>query len=457
MVEQANEADAARIRSAQTSDTHCSRGTPELSNQKAVSAQAQQSDLETGQFDMAAFGFGAPSGAGTPQRDALDRPESSPAWPAASAFDAGMLDMSAFGMGVSPMGGSASGHTSGYQPASVFESGQPDMSAFGLPGFETAVVQEPRKPEAAAGLDSGLIDMAAFGVPLANYSTEVVESKPAGKGGFEAGEIDMSALGLPAYGDSVQDTGMETQGAASGFESGLLDMSAFGLSFAPDVAPISSYSGSTSFETGKLQTSTFGLPAPEPIPSPPKQVAASSFESGQLDMSAFGITTHSDCDHVPAYQRSNSDSKATSTTPKTSSTSARAKNVSSSLQHPSVTPFSSAELMQLRELLGLSRDQSLLRLREGRGRPGAQGQQQNQQQQQQQLYQGLHTAASLFASASSGTSAEGESGKGVSAVESEVPVAAPGLTVAETATALRLAELLLPDTDSEGCVSCANL
>lgn len=394
--------------------------------------------------------------------------KSSRAQAVAPGFDSGVLDMSAFGLPSHEppaMEQQRRVPEPGLQqrgPASGFESGQLDMSAFGLPVPGPPAAEEGTQQGAASGFDSGMIDISAFG--LAPPPQPAHSSQPASHS-FESGELDMSAFGLPAP-DPAPRVAQQQSAAASGFDSGMIDMSAFGMDPPPQATPPPIQPVSDGLASGQIDMSAFGLPAPEAAPCAAQQTATSSFDSGQIDMSAFGllapepspqIAQHSAFDSgqldmsafgMPttyssiqsAAQRlgtSSVEPTGRKTTAALSGTPARDQpnsNPRLSSTSPAAPPFKPEELAQLREQLGLKRDHTLLQLQERQGRPGR--------------APDRHTAAALF------TAARLDDGSVEEAPGDDraLPMAAPGLTAEETAAALQLAELLLPDAGSQGCV-----
>ena len=227
----------------------------------------------------------------------------------------------------------------------------------------------------------------------------------------------MFAFGLPAPEPKPQ---TRQEPAASNFDSGQLNMSAFGLP-SPEL-PTRPAAISSAIDSGQLDMSAFGLPAPEP----PSAMAlhASVSASDQSSMPAHG--TDRPLPSTGGAQR-HSPSVASAQP---------AQQSQPQPQRPRAPLLSSSELAQLKESLGLGRDQSLLRLGDACGQRGPAGSQQQ-----------LHTAAALFAVSAAPEISDGQQhGKGDDAEGAVVPEAAPGLSVEETAAVLKIAELMLLDS-----------
>lgn len=431
-VAQAGQAAEAALRTRQTVGDYSS-GHGLQQSTKPTHSQTAAPGLESGMLDMSAFGH--------PSHEATSDTQHR----AAPGLESGMLEMSAFGLSSYEPSTEEEPPPQQRPPAADFESGQLDMSAFGLPSPEPPAKKEARQQMAASGFESGMIDMSAFGLGPA-------PPQPAQSHSFESGHLDLSSFGLPAPDPAPRDTPQQMGSAAGGFDSGTLDMSAFGLDSPPQVAPPPHQTASDSFASGQIDMSAFGWPAPEPTPYAAHRTASSGFDSGQIDMSAFGLPApepppqaaqrsafeSGELDMsafgMPASHSSRVEAAGRGPTAAVSGNSSRNQPTPypSLLSTPAEPPYRAEELAQLREQLGLKRDQPLLQPQGSRDRPGGAS--------------GMHTAASLFTSPSAG---EERSAEEAADADGALALAAPGLTVEETAATLLLAELLLPDAGSQ--------
>ena len=375
---------------------------------------SSRSQLESGQLDMSALGM--PS--------MVDQePPQSPPW---SERDTGQLDLSAFGMALPPP------ELPVAQPLSQLESGQLDMSAFGLPSTVDAA-----PPPAAehSQLDSGQLDLSAFGMAFPNQEPprEHASSR------VESGYLYMSAVGLPSAFESAPAQPVHNQ-----LQSGQLDLSAFGMSFSAPEPP--QQPPAAQIDSGQLDLSAFGLPSL--ADEQRVQQPSSALVSGQLDLSAFGMG-------LPAPEAPGHTSKASLPGSTQQSTSFAGfgqlgLQPNSDLHTAPAAqaamperPFTAEELRQLRSVLGLTATADASPSLPGKrivrtlAVPDAQ-----------------HTAAAFLAIAD-GADAEDEEGHDAANADAHSagagPTPAPGLTIEETAEALDIAQLLLPDGTSTKC------
>ena len=346
-----------------------------------------------------------------------------PRRPAMSSLDTGQLDLSAFGMAAP-----APEEVPIASSQSQLDSGLLDMSAFGM-----ASMMEPEPPRPSRSqLDTGQLDLSAFGMGFA--SSEPPSRQAASQ--VESGQLDMSAFGLPSTDDLPT-----AQPAHSQVENGQLDLSAFDMGYPirdPPPQPAASQ-----IESGQLDMSAFGLPSL--ADNQAQQQSLTALESGQLDLSTFGIglpapesidygAQHSTTSHIPAQPSPQAKSVLPTST--------------AGLAVVAERPLTAEELRQLRSALGVAPDDSADASASLHGRrtvkplavPGAQ-----------------HTAAAFLAAASGVDADEDEDDYASGGVAHNSggaePASAPGLSAADTAEALAVAQLLLPEGASDGCAS----